>query len=100
MPELAERVRLTSPDCIAVTESWLKNSDPDSASSLPGYDTVHRRDRQEIHKGSGNIGRGGGVAVWVRSEIKCSTTFGSNSLTLAHPAVLSSSDAHTVHQIA
>ena len=68
MPELAERVRLTSPDCIAVTESWLKNSDPDRALSLP----VHRRDRQEIHKGSGNIRRGGGVAVWVRSEIKCS----------------------------
>ena len=62
LPEILHDVSTgRSPDVIAVTESWLKDSVPDGALSLPGYD-IHRRDRRSR--------RGGGVLLWTSSALK------------------------------
>lgn len=46
-----------------VSETWLCDSIPDSAVSIVNY-TFFRRDRQ---------GRGGGVGIYVRNDLKCHT---------------------------
>ena len=67
VPEIRHEVYAgRRPDVIAVTESWLKDSVPDDALSLPGYD-IHRRDRM--------IRRGGGVLLWTSSALKCVRRF-------------------------
>nr|CAI5861082.1 unnamed protein product [Callosobruchus analis] len=48
-------------DIIGVSETWLSDDIPSDLLSIPDFN-VYRNDRQ---------GRGGGVAVYVRSSIKC-----------------------------
>ena len=48
---------------IAVTETWLTSSVPDSAVSVPFF-SIFRNDRE-------NQRRGGGVAVYVRDYLDC-----------------------------
>ena len=71
LEELRHRVQQSQPDVVAITESWLRNTDSDASLSLAGYD-VHRRDRQALRPNSSAVRRGGGVAVWVCSHVKCS----------------------------
>ena len=71
LEELRHRVQQSQPDVVAITESWLRNTDSGASLSWAGYD-VHRRDRQELRPNSSAVRRGGGVAVWVCSHVKCS----------------------------
>lgn len=50
---------------IAVCETWCRPDEPDTLYNLPGY-TLHRADR--------NARQGGGVAVYVRSDLSHSLT--------------------------
>ena len=63
--ELRQLVSSTKPplDILAITETWLAPCVSDSAVSLPGY-CLHRRDRSD-----GRLG--GGVAVYVRENLRC-----------------------------
>ncbi len=70
LPKIAELQMIlnsssTTPDIIAITETWLTPSIPDSALKLPDY-TIFRRDR-------GDQRCGGGVAVYVRDTLRCKT---------------------------
>nr|CAH7731134.1 unnamed protein product [Callosobruchus chinensis] len=58
-------------DIIGVSETWLTKDIPSDFVSIPNFN-VYRHDR---------MGRGGGVAVYVRSSIKCEIMeIGTNSL--------------------
>ena len=88
MPELEEVVRTKwqdFPHVIAVTETWLTDSVPDNAVSLPGYSSVFRVDRGLASRPRGPSTdsqkdtfaqrrpqkRGGGVLFMVRDGVKC-----------------------------
>ena len=59
--ELSLLVAKVKPSLIFVTETWLNDSVPDSALSLPGYSSLVRRDR---------VGRrGGGALVFVQDGL-------------------------------
>lgn len=49
-------------DFLGLTETWLTNSSPEAAITLPGYNTF-RMDRDR--------GKGGGVLLYVRNNLKC-----------------------------
>ena len=63
--------RAVSPHLIAVSETWLSGSVPDSAvaPSLPGYGNVFRADRSAASPSAPT--RGGGVLLLVKDGIKC-----------------------------
>ena len=52
-------------DIIGITETWLNSEISDSEINLDGY-TIFRKDRDHANKT-----RGGGVALYVRSELSC-----------------------------
>ena len=58
--ELEAQMKMGNYDIVGITETWLQG-DQAWELSVPGY-TCYRRDR--------NMGRGGGVALLVRSEIQ------------------------------
>ena len=59
-------------DVICVSETWLSDSTPDVLVALKGYN-VFRADRSR---------RGGGVAIYVKSNIKCNFRVKSNDVDL------------------
>ena len=61
--ELRVTFKHVSPQCIAITETWLNDSIFDFEVDIAGY-TVHRLDRQ-------NKRRGGGVAFYLSNGLKC-----------------------------
>ena len=61
MDDLLANVSTFSPDCVAVTETWLNSTVDNDFISIPGYDTL-RCDREKQ--------RGGGVSLWVRSKLR------------------------------
>lgn len=54
-------VQLRKPSVVALTESWLKSSLPDSVFTIPGY-TLFRSDRVDDR-------RGGGVCIYVKTSV-------------------------------
>lgn len=49
-------------DIVGVTETWLKSGVASASVAIPGY-AFYRQDRLS--------GRGGGVGVYVRSDLRC-----------------------------
>ena len=50
-------------DLLCVSESWLKTIQPSPTVRIPGFELPLRNDRA--------VGRGGGVAVYVRHGVQC-----------------------------
>ncbi len=76
LSELASVAAQSSPDVIAVTETWLNPSVPDGALLLPNYSTIVRDDRTER--------RGGGVMLFIRDDLQFSVR---PDLTVWHESV-------------
>jgi len=58
--EFRERVRITDPHIIGVTETWLQPDIRDAEVAIAGYN-LYRKDRQE---------RGGGLALYIKDDLK------------------------------
>ena len=63
--ELRRAAYINDFDVITLSETWLSPTDPDAALSLTGYDLIRLDRRNAIH-------RSGGVAIYVKSNIKYS----------------------------
>ena len=59
-------------DLTALTETWFTKDMPDQLVNINGYDTL-RLDRSWPSPGSNNIKKGGGIAVFVKSELSYSS---------------------------
>lgn len=66
LDELFSFFSLSNPDILAITETWLNDEFRDGTVTPKGY-KVYRRDRQEY-----NDKRGGGIAIFVKQELKVS----------------------------
>ena len=66
LSEIGFLLSVHSIDILCLSETWLKPHHMSSALLIPGYQPLLRRDRP--------VGRGGGVAIYLRDGFACKET--------------------------